>query len=87
MILSFADKEAEHFFKEGSTKASWQTVSGIVSRKLDALNAAHRLSDLRAPPGNQLESLKGDRAGQHSIRINKSMADFLSLDRCRSARR
>ena len=39
-------------------------------RKLDMLDAATRLSDLRAPPGNRLEALKGNRRGQHSIRIN-----------------
>ncbi|OIQ68770.1 toxin HigB-1 [mine drainage metagenome] len=42
----------------------------IVCRKLGYLNAAALLSDLRAPPGNHLEMLKGDRAGQHSIRVN-----------------
>lgn len=41
-----------------------------MARKLDALDQAEALDDLRVPPGNRLESLKGDRAGQHSIRIN-----------------
>lgn len=70
MILSFADKDTEHFFREGSTKANWQGVKGIAARKLDALHSATRLDDLRAPPSNRLELLKGDRAGQYSIRIN-----------------
>jgi toxin HigB-1 len=43
----------------------------VALRKLDMLDAATRLADLRSPPGNQLEALKGDRAGQHSIRINR----------------
>lgn len=42
----------------------------MAARKLDMLNAAARLDDLKAPPGNRLEALKGDRAGRHSIRIN-----------------
>jgi len=43
----------------------------VALRKLLALNAARELRDLRAPPGNELEMLKGDRTGQHSIRVNK----------------
>jgi proteic killer suppression protein len=42
----------------------------VAARKLDMLDAAASLGDLRSPPGNRLEALKGDRAGQHSIRIN-----------------
>ena len=45
-------------------------IQGVARRKLRMLNNAQQLSDLRAPPGNQLEALRGDRAGQHSIRIN-----------------
>jgi proteic killer suppression protein len=48
----------------------WRAIESAARRKLDMLDAANRPSDLRAPPGNRLESLKGDRAGQHSIRIN-----------------
>ncbi len=70
MILSFADEETEEFFNSGKTKASWQAVKGIAARKLDALHAAINLDDLRSPPGNKLEALKGDRIGQHSIRVN-----------------
>jgi proteic killer suppression protein len=46
-------------------------VSRVALRKLDLLDYAHTLSDLRAPPGNRLESLKGDLAGLHSIRISR----------------
>ena len=49
-------------------KAPWHSESGV--RKLRQLNAAARIGDLRNPPGNRLEALKGDRAGQMSIRIN-----------------
>lgn len=45
-------------------------IFGVARRKLEALNAAASLNDLRAPPSNRLEALKRDRAGQHSIRIN-----------------
>ncbi|MGQ7064471.1 MAG: type II toxin-antitoxin system RelE/ParE family toxin [Caulobacterales bacterium] len=51
-------------------KAGWGSVSRIAARKLALLNAATLLDDLKAPPGNRLEALKGDRAGQHSIRVN-----------------
>lgn len=46
------------------------SISRVAARKLDQINAASRLDDLRAPPNNRLESLLGDRLGQHSIRIN-----------------
>jgi proteic killer suppression protein len=45
-------------------------IAPVALRKLDYINAAAQLNDLRSPPGNRLEPLKGDRAGQHSIRIN-----------------
>lgn len=47
-----------------------QALWSVARRKLDQLNAAPRLEDLRVPPGNRLEPLKGVRAGQHSVRIN-----------------
>jgi toxin HigB-1 len=70
MILSFSNADTEHFFKCGKTKAGWQSVAKIAARKLDALEAAIKLEDLRSPPGNKLEALKGNRTGQHSIRVN-----------------
>lgn len=48
----------------------WVAIESVAMRKLAVLNRAARLDDLRIPPGNRLESLRGDRAGQHSIRIN-----------------
>ncbi len=50
--------------------ARWSSVATVALRKLRMLHAAHRLQDLRSPPGNRLEALQGDRRGQHSIRIN-----------------
>ncbi|MGJ3232233.1 MAG: type II toxin-antitoxin system RelE/ParE family toxin [Oceanicaulis sp.] len=72
MIRSFRDAALERFFLTGRTpaKAGWAAQSKVAARKLDMLDAAARLDDLRIPPGNRLEALSGDRAGQHSIRIN-----------------
>jgi proteic killer suppression protein len=70
MIQSFADTRCKQFFREGLTPASWRSFSKAAIRKLDMLDGAVSLGDLRSPPGNRLEALKGDRAGQFSIRIN-----------------
>lgn len=71
-ILSFADKEVEQFFKTGQLKnrIPWRQLKRVVLRKLDILHYAVRLDDLRSPPGNRLEALKGNWAGFFSIRIN-----------------
>ena len=71
MILSFADREAESFFRGGPCPPRWRQVEKVALRKLDVLDAATKVSDLRWPPGNRLEALKGDRAGSWSIRINE----------------
>jgi len=70
MICSFANAETANFAATGKTRAGWQAAASVALRKIDALRAAVRLNDLRSPPGNRLEALAGDRAGQHSIRIN-----------------
>ncbi len=70
MICSFANAETANFAVTGKTRAGWQAAASVALRKIDALRAAVRLNDLRSPPGNRLEALAGDRAGQHSIRIN-----------------
>jgi proteic killer suppression protein len=71
MIRSFADRATERFFRDGDCPARWRASEAVALRKLDMLDAAARLDDLRSPPGNQLEALKGNRKGQHSIRINR----------------
>src|SRR5258705_4278297 len=75
MIHSFAGVGTEDLFNGKDSKAARRTcptaLHGIAKRKLDLLNAAFRLEDLRFPPGNRLERLRGDRAGEHSIRINQ----------------
>ena len=71
-ILSFSDPFTEEFFYTGRTigKVGWINIRKIARRKLDMLHYAAQPSDLRAPPGNRLESLKGALAGYYSIRIN-----------------
>ena len=69
MIRSFKDKRADALFR-GETVPQFRSFEKAACRKLDMLDAAAQLTDLRSPPGNRLEALKGDRAGQHSIRIN-----------------
>ncbi len=71
MIASFAHKPTESLFHEGTAKGRLPNqITAAALRKLDMLNAATQLGDLRAPPGNRLEALKGEYAGLHSIRIN-----------------
>jgi len=69
MIQSFGDDETEALFRTGKS-VRFGGIAKVALRKLDYLNAASTLDDLRVPPGNRLEALKGDRAGQYSIRIN-----------------
>ena len=71
MIKSFADKETEKLFRGHKSKAVPPQTRERASSKLLVLNAATNVEDLRAPPGNRLEKLRGDREGQWSIRINQ----------------
>ena len=71
MIQGFADFETERFFNDGVCPSRWQAVSRVAGRKLDMLDAAISLDALRSPPGNRMEALKADRAGQFSIRVNE----------------
>lgn len=74
MIVSFKDEGTEDVFDGRDTrkarKACPQSLWRVARRKMDAVNQSARLEDLRAPPGNRLESLAGSKEGQHSIRIN-----------------
>jgi toxin HigB-1 len=69
MIVSFRDEETKKLFESGKSRLYANIASGTL-RKLDQMEAATKLEDLRSPPGNRLEALTGDRKGQHSIRIN-----------------
>ena len=74
MIRSFRDAGTEDLFYGRDSEAARRRLPialwVVASRKLDAVDQAGELGDLRVPPGNRLEALRGDRAGQHSIRIN-----------------
>ncbi|WP_028821838.1 type II toxin-antitoxin system RelE/ParE family toxin [Propionimicrobium lymphophilum] len=70
MIVSFADRDAERLFQRQRVKRIDPRLHKKALMKLLILDAAVSLDDLRVPPGNRLEMLKGDRSGQHSIRIN-----------------
>jgi proteic killer suppression protein len=69
VIQSFRCRDTERLFNDESV-ARFQAVERAARRKLLFLNAARRLEDLLAPPGNRLEKLKGDRAGRFSVRVN-----------------
>ncbi|MCP4779349.1 MAG: plasmid maintenance system killer protein [Hyphomicrobium sp.] len=70
MIRSFADRRTRKLFCDGECHADWRTIEHVARRKLDMLDYAETLGDLRSPPGNRLKALVGKRKGQHSIRIN-----------------
>ena len=70
MIRSFACPETERLFNDETSRRLPTQIQRAARRKLLLFHQARRLEDLRAPPGNRLEALKGDRSGQHSIRIN-----------------
>ena len=70
MIRSFKDDRPRAAFEGVASKGFPGDLLVVTRRKLGYLNAAATLSDLRAPPGNRLEALKGNRQGQHSIRVN-----------------
>ena len=70
MIQSFADRETELIWSGRRSRVFPPDIQATALRKLRLLNQARVLQDLRIPPGNRLEALKGDRTGQHSIRIN-----------------
>jgi toxin HigB-1 len=71
VIKSFADKETERLFRGRKSKAVPTELRERALSKLLVLNAATNIEDLRAPPGNRLEKLRGEREGQWSIRVNR----------------
>ena len=70
MIRSFADAETELIWTGRRSRKLPPDIQSVALRKLRMLNQARVLQDMRVPPGNRLEALKGNREGQHSIRIN-----------------
>ena len=74
MIVSFGDEataDLYHGRRTSRVRRFPNDITGRALRKLDVLNGAHELLDLRSPPGNRLEALKGDWLGYHSIRVNE----------------
>jgi proteic killer suppression protein len=69
VIKSFKSKDTARLFNRLSSRR-WRDIAGSARRKLEMLNAAKSLAELRIPPGNRLAALKGDRQGQYRIRIN-----------------
>jgi proteic killer suppression protein len=78
MIRSFKCSDTEVLSK-GIRVKRFQNVATIARRKLRQLEVAGNLGDLRIPPGNMLEALKGDRAGQYSIRVNQQWGNVCQL--------
>jgi proteic killer suppression protein len=70
VIRSFGDRDTQRLFDRQPVRKLGANVQRVALRKLRQLDAAMTLEDLRVPPGNRLEKLSRDRAGQHSIRIN-----------------
>ncbi len=70
MIRSFRDREAQRVWDGETSRRLPVSIQAVARRKLRMLNNAQNLIDLRAPPANRLEALKGNRLGQYSIRIN-----------------
>jgi len=70
MIKSFKDKETEKIFDRQVSRKLPRDIQQVALRKLRMINRAKRLNDLRVPPNNRLEKLKGNRSGQYSILIN-----------------
>lgn len=69
MIQSFANNDTASLYQRRRV-ARWINIEAVARRKLDQLDAAGELADLGSPPGNRLEALRGNRKGQHSIRVN-----------------
>ena len=70
MIKGFASRDTERLFRRERVRRFPAELLHLMLRKLVVLDAAEQLEDLRSPPGNRLEKLKGHRAGQYSIRVN-----------------
>ena len=70
MIKSFRDRDTERVFNRRRVKRLSLPIQKVAQRKLDLIEAAEVIDDLRVPPGNRLEKLSGNRKGQYSIRVN-----------------
>jgi toxin HigB-1 len=69
MIQTFSCKDTEALYTTGKSRR-FAAIAEVAARKLQMLTDVHAIDDLKSPPGNRLEALRGNRAGQHSIRVN-----------------
>ena len=81
MIKSFGDKNTEELYITGKSRKIKPAIISSALRKLDYINAANSINDLRIPPGNRLELLKGDYSGKYSIRINDQYRIVFNFER------
>ena len=87
MIKTFADKRTQELYVTGKAKRFPPDVARRAARKLEYVDLATRLDDLKVPPGNRLHALEGDRKGQHSISINDQWRICFRFDGRRCLRR
>lgn len=80
MIINFGNKETEKLYISGKSKKFPQSIIKVALRKLDYLNSAKDINDLKIPPGNRLEQLKGRYESFYSIRINKQYRIIFSFE-------
>jgi len=80
MILNFDNKETEKLYITGKSRKYPQSIIKAALRKLDYLNAAKDINDLKVPPGNRLEQLKGNIKNKYSIRINRQYRIIFSFE-------
>ena len=81
VIRSFRDSDTEKIFKREFVRRFPHDIQQRAFAKLNAIDAADNLEDLRLPPSNHLEALKGNRKGQYSIRVNDRMTDLFHLEK------
>lgn len=81
MIISFRCRKTQALFERAAVAPEWREIASVALRKLSYLHGANKPDDLRVPPSNQLEKLKGDRKHQYSIRINKKWRVCFEFER------
>jgi len=79
MIIDFGNKKTERLYVTGKSKSFPQAILKVVLRKLDYINAAKNIKDLKIPPGNRFELLKGNFKNMYSIRINNQYRTIFSF--------
>lgn len=80
-IKTFADRRTRELYERGSARRVVPDIAARAARKLEYIDLASNLDDLRVPPGNRLHALRGDRAGQHAISVNDQWRICFRFDR------